>query len=471
MTNESLKAAPIAIGWAHETITPDKPVQLQGQMHERVSTHVNDPCTATALAIESQPSGSGDREQAIIISCDIVYFETPLLQQLRQRVAAKAPDFDGDKLMVCCTHPHTSPVIVDDLYKEPDEGVMHPNDTAAFLLDQLEKAALTAWQNRKPGSISRGVGQAAIGFNRRVVYKDGSAKMYGKVDTPDFKEIEGASDPTIEMLFTYNEAGDLTGIAACPACPAQVVEGKSFVSADFWGVARTLVAEHFGKGVHLLGLTGAAGDQSPRDLVRMKRSAINFRDLDGMHELGKRLANAIIDAHDNHQTTPQREMVFCHEHALLDLPMRIATKAEADEAQQQLDELLAKEPDALTSAGPSNRWGHRYLRAINRYKQQDDDPRFQADVHFIRLGDVAFATNPFELFLDYGFQIKGRSPAMQTFVVQLTNERGMYLPTEKAVRGGSYSAMIYDNNCGPEGGAKLVEDTLAALGQFWPGDE
>ena len=29
------------------------------------------------------------------------------------------------------------------------------------------------------------------------------------------------------------------------------------------------------------------------------------------------------------------------------------------------------------------------------------------EVHVLRLGDVAMATNPFELFLDYGIQIKG----------------------------------------------------------------
>ena len=41
-----------------------------------------------------------------------------------------------------------------------------------------------------------------------------------------------------------------------------------------------------------------------------------------------------------------------------------------------------------------------------------------------KLRDVAIATNPFELFLDYGVQIEARSPAVQTFLIQLaTNAR------------------------------------------------
>ena len=47
------------------------------------------------------------------------------------------------------------------------------------------------------------------------------------------------------------------------------------------------------------------------------------------------------------------------------------------------------------------------------------------------MNDVAIATNEFELFTDYGVQIKARSPAVQTFVIQLTGSGG-YLPTERA---------------------------------------
>lgn len=176
---------------------------------------------------------------------------------------------------------------------------------------------------------------------------------------------------------------------------------------------------------------------------------------------------AIIEASAHRESKIASEVVFAHHHEVLSLPMRKATKAEADEAQKMLDELLAKEPSAASTAGKDGRWARRYADAVERFKTQGDDPRYDADVHFIRIGDIAIATNPFELFLDYSFQIKARSPAHQTFVVQLTNGRGTYLPTEKAVRGGSYSAMIYDNICGPAGGDELVAHTVSKLESMW----
>jgi hypothetical protein len=87
------------------------------------------------------------------------------------------------------------------------------------------------------------------------------------------------------------------------------------------------------------------------------------------------------------------------------------------------------------------------------------------ELHVIRLGDVAFATNPFELFADFGFRISGRSRARQTFLVQLSCDSCGYLPTERAIKGGGYSAMV--NRVGPEGGQVLVNETIKCINELW----
>jgi len=89
------------------------------------------------------------------------------------------------------------------------------------------------------------------------------------------------------------------------------------------------------------------------------------------------------------------------------------------------------------------------------------------ELHILRLGDVAIATNDFELFTDYGVQIKARSPAVQSFIIQLSGP-GTYIPTERAVRGGSYSAVIQSNRVGPEGGQVLVNQTVETIKLLWP---
>ena len=87
------------------------------------------------------------------------------------------------------------------------------------------------------------------------------------------------------------------------------------------------------------------------------------------------------------------------------------------------------------------------------------------EVHIIRLGDIALATNPFEMFLDYGLSIKSRSKAILTFIVQLSCQHSGYLPTERAAKGGGYSADKY--LVGPEGGYKLVEETVKYINELW----
>ena len=52
-------------------------------------------------------------------------------------------------------------------------------------------------------------------------------------------------------------------------------------------------------------------------------------------------------------------------------------------------------------------------------------------------------------------------------VVQLTADCGAYLPTERAVLGGGYSARIDDGVVGPEGGTVLVEETTRILQEMW----
>ena len=87
----------------------------------------------------------------------------------------------------------------------------------------------------------------------------------------------------------------------------------------------------------------------------------------------------------------------------------------------------------------------------------------------MRLGDVAIATNPFELFLDYGVQVQAQSAAPQTVLIQLASpvEHGYYVPTPRALGGGGYSAIVEQSLVGPEGGQALVERTVQAIGELW----
>jgi hypothetical protein len=108
----------------------------------------------------------------------------------------------------------------------------------------------------------------------------------------------------------------------------------------------------------------------------------------------------------------------------------------------------------------------RGLVVSERFELEKVQPKMPVEVHVVRLGGAVFATNPFELYLDYGMQMKARSPSVQTFIVQLTGS-GSYLPTRRSIEGGAYGAVPASTLIGPEGGKELVEETLAIINAMW----
>jgi hypothetical protein len=146
------------IGWSSADITPEKPVALTGQLHKRISESVQDPLTATVLALETR-DGLGNAEQAIMVSCDLIFMRAQTQEKLQHAVAGQLPGFDGSKLFLNATHTHTGPGLIDkeffDLYDTGDNSeVMKPSEYEAFFIDRVASAIVHAWRNRSPGGFS-----------------------------------------------------------------------------------------------------------------------------------------------------------------------------------------------------------------------------------------------------------------------------------------------------------------------------
>ncbi|MDD2462163.1 MAG: hypothetical protein PHN34_12260, partial [Kiritimatiellae bacterium] len=51
------QAAELLVGAAEVSITPDRPISLAGQFHQRISKKVESPCMANVLALEASEAG------------------------------------------------------------------------------------------------------------------------------------------------------------------------------------------------------------------------------------------------------------------------------------------------------------------------------------------------------------------------------------------------------------------------------
>jgi hypothetical protein len=491
-TKSADTAGNMKIGWASANITPDKPILLAGQFHARVSEGVRDPITATALAIES---GEGDNtEKAIMISCDLVGINDNLRDEVRKRLKETLPQVKSEQILINATHTHTAPLIGTDTDSKSFYGVeleaMSPAACLEFVSERVAKAAEQAWKERKPGGISFGLGQAVVGHNRLRVTMDGKSAMYGKTNVPEFSHLEGLEDHSVNLLYTWNRNSELTGVVINLASSSQVSEQDYLVSADYWNDTRLEVRKRLGKDLFILPQCSAAGDQSPHVMIgekaeaRMQRLMFSDSIQTGRSSIGQRkqiavkIADAVTSVLPYMKNCIEWSPKFAHRTENVQLSRRLigmedvkSAIKESEEYKKQYEQMLAdiaKDP----TFKQKNHWYFDITRTYTltkrgksvseRFELEKKQPKMPVEVHVLRIGDVAIATNPFELYLDYGMRIKGRSPAVQTFLIQLTGS-GTYLPVARSVAGGSYGAVPASTLIGPEGGQELVEKTLEMI--------
>ena len=498
----------LLIGWAEETLVPEKKISLAGQFYERISQYVESEISATAMAVES------DGEQMILVSADLGSIPEFVMQLVREKVASETKEIDPMKIIIAATHTHTSHTMGAPVAKKSamatskeilqefvsgekeykalvtaDDSVMAPVESTEFVSAQIAKAVVGAWKNRSEALYANEFGRAAVGMCRRVAYDDGTAEMWGDTNVANFAALEGGNDSGIELIYTFDKNKKLTGIVANIACPSQILEQRSFISADFWGRAKANIREKLGSDIYLLGLGGAGGDQCPRDLVRWvepetpiddphvkrpnpirRKADPSMFDISGCNKAGKRISNEIISVYED-ITEYKDSAVLSHKVLTLDLPLRKATRTEYNNAVREIEYYVEKTKDKPTFTFEDNAKVYVHAGLISRFRYQQFAEIYSIESHVVRFGDVAFATNPFELFLDYGNRIKARSYAAQTFIVQLSCGRGGYLPTEKAEKAGHYSAYITSGNVGHEGGDLLVREQLKEINEMFADED
>ncbi len=458
-------AAELWIGAAQADITPDRPISLSGQFHNRISTNILSRCTANVLALESRENGKpGDC--AILVSLDVVSLRDTQ-EAFKRYIAQRLPGFDTNKLFLAATHTHTGPTLAQENFLDYKDA-MQPKEYVPFLFERMGDAVIKAWESRKPGSVAWGLGHAVVGANRRVSYANGTAVMYGDTKKPEFRGLEGWEDHAVDILYFFDAGRKLVATTIAVPCPSQTVENMWEVSADYWHPVRETLRQTHGSELVVLGFCAPAGDQVPRPMLRdaAEERMLKLRKLSRMQELARRITDTFEETLEAARIDIRADVPFAHRVERFDVPGRKLTDKEFEEAKKGYAD-YSKKPASDPNVYGRMRW---FKRTLDRYEaQQKADPMGTIELHTLRIGDVAIATSPFELFVDYAMRIQGRSPAGQTVLIQLASPVGTngYLPSERAVAGGGYSAVPQSSQIGPEGGQMLVERTLVAIRQLF----
>jgi len=322
---------------------------------------------------------------------------------------------------------------------------------SGWLLDGAQEAVATA----RPARVGWAAGQAHIGYNRRLCWRDGTHSMYGDATRPDFAGIEGPDDPAHTILFAVDDKDRYVGLAQANCCHATCMEGGTQATADFPGEARRLLRLALGSNLPVLYLQGASGDISPWNLLRQPRT------YDGelrAREIGAALAAETLRL--VHEAELRPDLVLGH--ALDDVPLAVRLPTEAELARAR----------SVKAAGEEKAGRGEYVLKVDGVLRLHDEfgksPVDTLALHAVRAGDLALATNPCELYCQFGLDLRRRSPGTATAVVQLADGFSGYCPTIYGHLGGGYSGeALYWCRLESGAGYKLVDATARLLHSLW----
>ena len=498
------EAKQLKIGWGKRDISTNEPINLTGQFHRRTNRGVADPIYGTALVIDN-----GD-DYVIFVTCDVITIGH-LVYDLKEHLKTMCPEIDFKKVILGATHTHTGPsCLPDPPGTDENVGVVLPGGVIQYSAarwrrwasKEVAEAVVEAWNSRKPGKIAYGYGFAVVAHSRRVWYFDdistrpdapdegaftvnGRCKMYGNTRDDKFSHYEAGADHFANFLYTYDMNDALTGAIINIPCPSQSSELEYNMSADFWADVRYAVKAKYGD-IFVLPQCAPSGDLSPRILhykeAQDRRFTLKYPDEENAAHCARRdIAERIVTAFSETLSWAQNEKIskapLVHRSEVLNISRREITEEEKKTAETMIAKIKAL--PMLTEGTELEKTTHNSLittqisrlqKVLDRYEFVKKNPTYPMDVHAVRIGDVAFASNHPELYSDYEHRIQARSPFAQTFVIQLcANESdpgNFYLPTERATEGKGYGAEMYTNPVSPKGGQELVEGTLKLLNEI-----
>lgn len=303
------------------------------------------------------------------------------------------------------------------------------------VVEQSAAGAEEALANLKPAQIGWGkVDVPAHAHNRRFSMKSKTWKTpWGELEdvrtnpptrNPDIDEPLGPSDPEVSFISVQTMEGESMALLANYSSHYPVDLPAPYLSADYYGVFAERIQELLNPGdltAPFVGMMtmGTGGDQNTYDRRESSPPGTVFQRLERM---GYDLARAVHGVYNAIEHKPWVKLGV--EQSNLTLDVRKPTTEELEYG----DFLLERRRQGLPFLNHSLETS--YANHINRINDFWPD-RVEVSLHAFRIGDLAVAAIPFEVFVETGLAIKEESPFSSTFTIGLSNGSFGYLPTER----------------------------------------
>lgn len=445
----------LRVGIAQLEFTPPPGLPLMGNFRDDyLARGVHDPLRAKAIVFEDLQG-----TKAGVLALDVCMVDRSNVALIRQVIGASSR-VPAENVLVHATHTHSAPAPMPRFLFGLDFDP-YRSAAEAFLI-KAAKAVGEAEQQLAQASLSVGCSREdRLGFNRRLRRHDGTTQMNWEALAPGFDPGQvaaawGPVDPRVACVAVEREGRPVAAAVNYGLHPAILAGDNWFYSADYPGAMAEALARIHGDSFTTVFLNGCCGNVNHVDY----RDATQGRGFGMVQRVGYMLAAAASEALRTRTGVAGDAVAVCRRKVALER-LKISA-AEKRRCETLLADLAASPLKGQVDGLPDAHFADIRL-AMHRVQDQPDE----VEVMALRVGELAVVGLPGEIFCELGMELRRRSPAPHTLVVELANDGIGYVPTRDSFPQGGYEVTVGSTFYEPGAGEQLVDAAVGQLQQLF----
>ncbi|MCA9120792.1 MAG: neutral/alkaline non-lysosomal ceramidase N-terminal domain-containing protein [Planctomycetaceae bacterium] len=415
-------------GAAMADITPPLGEMVVGGFAPFPATAIHDKLFAKCLVLDD-----GETQVAFVI-CDNLGIIREVYDNARKMIAEETK-LSPDNILMAATHTHSGTRSSTDRY-------------APILARGIADAARQAYANLEPARIGwGGVGEPSEVFNRRwfVSQRELLQNPFGGIDKVRMNPPRGSAaliepagpvDPEVSFLSVQSKDGRPIALLANYSLHYVGGVDKGDISADYFGIFSRRIGELLDATASDRPFVGMMSNGTSGDVNNINfraRGGKSYDKYEKMTEVAEVVAQRVKQAHDQIEF---RDWVPLKS-ARRELTLKFRKPDEA--MQKYMAEVMAKPADAEKF----HRYETNYAERVQKLLDGPDE--VSIPLQAVRIGDLAIAAIPFEVFTEIGLEIKKEAPFKDAFTIELANDSHGYLPTPRQHELGGYETWMGTN--------------------------
>ena len=419
-------------------ITPPHDISLAGGFTKIEPEEILDDLFANALVIDD------GKTEAAVISADVCFIPDSVVFDVIDGINDKC-GIKKENIIVTATHTHKGPELMGNLYEN--------EQNQDFYLDYFKKCLVTsvfmAKKKKQPVRIGAGKGENTRHvFNRRLRKPDGSI-IVNWIDKSLLQDCigDGIVDPEMTVVKIDDANEKTVAFIVNYSLHDNAITRQLVISADLSGYMTKILKKVYGDDIVVLFMPGPCGNINWIDY----RDFSQVFDLELFKKIGTGLAGTVLQIIPGLEYSEISDINVLHKELLIHDRPYSDSDGKIDGTFGPIDEY--REVFEM----------YRKSKESNRDKEL---PVNKIDIHAVRIGDqIAIATSPAELFVEYGLEIKEKSPFKYTIVSEITNGYAGYVCTRKAFEEGGYEVKKLErgSHLAIDAGEKIADASVELL--------